>query len=176
MSKKKPSEKKAPEKTVRYKFSDLDRESVSSRDIRIAQEERRKRRLAENEKSAASKARHRAARRRRRIVIAVFLLVGLAVFASVGRSIVNLVELQAEKSETEAKLAQLQRQKGSLEEELQLVNTDEYVEQQARSELKMVKPGEILFLMTGEGTTEYTEKEPEETTEEPAESGKPTND
>ena len=109
--------------------------------------------------------------------MALLVLIGVFVVLTVGRSVVTLIELESEKAETQRKLAQLERQQGSLEEELLQVNTDEYVEQQARSELKMVKPGEILYLMTGEGASEYLTTD-EENTEEavPAETGKPTND
>ncbi len=169
------AKKKAPEKTIRTEYHILDSESRSSKEIRRAQEERRKRRVVESQKNAETKERRRKARRRRRLAVGVFVIVGLMVIYSVGSSVVNMVELQKERAETEARLAQLQRQKGTLEEELKQVNTDEYVEQQARSELKMVKPGEILYLLTGEGASEYMEHEevPEEA---PAESGKPDND
>ncbi len=171
------AKRKVDDKTIRTEYSFLDRESVSSRDIRIAQEERRKRRKVEAEKNEAQKARRRAAARRRRIVVAVFVLVGIFVVVTVGRSLVNLIELEREKAATEEKLAQLEYQQGNLEEELQQVNTDEYVEQQARSELKMVKPGEILYLMSGEDASDYVkEDEDGEGEETPAESGKPTND
>ena len=171
------AKRKVEDKTIRTEYSFLDSESMSSREIRLAQEERRKRRKVESEKSAASKARRKAVARRRRIVMALLVLIGVFVVLTVGRSVVTLIELESEKAETQHKLAQLERQQGSLEEELLQVNTDEYVEQQARSELKMVKPGEILYLMTGEGASEYLTTD-EENTEEavPAETGKPTND
>jgi cell division protein FtsB len=155
------AKKKAPEKTIRTEYHILDSESRSSKEIRRAQEERRKRRVVESQKNAETKERRRKARRRRRLAVGVFVIVGLMVIYSVGSSVVNMVELQKERAETEARLAQLQRQKGTLEEELKQVNTDEYVEQQARSELKMVKPGEILYLLTGEGASEYMEHEEE---------------
>ena len=171
------AKRKVDDKTIRTEYSFLDAESRSSREIRLAQEERRKRRKVESEKSAASKARRKAAARRRRIVVAALALIGVFVIVTVGRSVAGLIELEREKAETERRLSQLQRQQGSLEEELLQVNTDEYVEQQARSELKMVKPGEILYLMTGEGASEYlthSDEEPEE--EAPVETGKPSND
>ena len=170
------AKKKAPEKTIQADLRFLDDESLSSRDIRLAQEERKKRRQAETEKNEASKARRKAAARKRRIVIGVLVLVGVAIILTVGRSFVQLLELEKEKHETEERLAQLQRQQGSLQEELQQVNTDEYVEQQARSELKMVKPGEILYLMTGEGASEYMKEKGGEPEEPPVETGKPQND
>ena len=171
------AKKKVDDRTIRTEYSFLDSESRSSREVRLAQEERRKRRKQEAAKNAEVSARRRAAARRRRIVAALLVLVFVFVIVAVGQSFVKLIELEREKNETEEKLAQLQHQKGSLEEELQLVNTDEYVEQQARSDLKMVKPGEILYLMTGEGASEYLEHAPEESTEEaPSETGKPSND
>lgn len=172
------AKKKLDDKTIRTEYSFLDRESMSARDIRIAQEKRRKRRRLENEKNAAARARRRAAARRRRMVVAVFVLVGIFVVATVGKSVVSLIELEREKAETEKKLSQLQYRLGTLEEELQQVNTDEYVEQQARSELKMVKPGEILYLITGDHASEQPEDggDGPETEEAPSESGKPADD
>ena len=171
------SKKKVTDKTIRREYSFLDSESLTSRDVRLAQEERRKRRKADQERSAASKARRRAMARRRRIVMGVAVLFGIFILLAVGRSIVNLVELQQEKSDTQARLAQLERQRGALEEELEQVNTDEYVEQQARSELKMVRPGEVLYLMTGE--SEYLAPDEEYAPEEeaaPADTGKPSDE
>jgi cell division protein DivIC len=40
----------------------------------------------------------------------------------------------------------LKNDKAKLQNELKLINTSEYLEQQARLQLKMIKPGELLYV------------------------------
>ncbi len=74
----------------------------------------------------------------------VFLLAAAAVAAG---SAMNVLELQKGKADAQARLDVLDDTKGALEEELAQVESDEYVEQQARSELRMIKAGEVLYVI-----------------------------
>ena len=47
----------------------------------------------------------------------------------------------------EAKNQELLLEKESLKEELDNVNDAEYIEEQARVQLKLIKPGEILYIL-----------------------------
>ena len=65
----------------------------------------------------------------------------------------------------QAQLEELEKRRSELENELLMVNSDEYVEQQARSQLHMIKPGEVLYIIPN--STEYSAPEPEEPEESP---------
>ena len=65
----------------------------------------------------------------------------------VGRSIVDIIRLRREKAEAEARLEALKVRIELLESELQRVTSDEYIEQQARSQVRMIFPGETLYIV-----------------------------
>lgn len=81
-----------------------------------------------------------------RIIIVVFVIL-LAVVVLKG--CVSTLQLKSEQAEVEKTYANLQEKKADLEEELKYINTPEYIEQTARDMLKMVKPGEILYIIKG---------------------------
>jgi len=76
------------------------------------------------------------------------------------RSVQRMVALTQERARVQAQLDELEKRRSELENELLMVNSDEYVEQQARSQLHMIKPGEVLYIVPS--STEYTTSEPEE--------------
>lgn len=84
-----------------------------------------------------------------RIVVTVIVVVLIAV---VGVSIKNVFDLRAEQDELRAKNKQLASEKASLKEELKNVNDYDYIEEQARIQLKLIRPGEILYVLDDEGT------------------------
>jgi cell division protein DivIC len=121
-------------------------------DIDKAREERRKKRAeaslkrpkkVDREKGEPSK-RRMAKRNRKRwvyglIILVITFLIGMAFF--------RLISLKIEESRAESDLAALQKEKQELEEELSHVYSKEYIEQQARAELRMIFPGEILYVL-----------------------------
>ena len=121
-------------------------DSFTVRDISHAQEERAERRKIEQERNAARKEKRRRQARARSVVLVAIIVALLTTVALLGKNIFNLWDLRAQKAAAEQELEALQNQKGALEEELEQVNSDEYIEQQARSDLKMIRPGEILYL------------------------------
>ena len=70
----------------------------------------------------------------------------LIVLLLVGVSMFNIVELKVQENQALALSEKLKAQKTSLQHEISLVNSPEYIEQQARLQLKMIKPGEILYV------------------------------
>lgn len=64
-------------------------------------------------------------------------------------SLKKIITLHGEQADLKAKNKALTEQKASLEEELKNVSDLDYIEEQARKQLKMVKPGEVLYV-TGE--------------------------
>ncbi|MEI8216262.1 MAG: septum formation initiator family protein [Eubacteriales bacterium] len=71
---------------------------------------------------------------------ALFILVFL------GISMVSIVDLKMQENKAAALQEQLKAEKTKLQHELTLINTPEYIEQQARMQLKMIKPGELLYV------------------------------
>lgn len=144
--KEKRRQREQEELSTTIEYSLLDSESYTSRELRPAQEARRRRRELEQERNAEKKAKRASRARKRRAVIGAFVLFALVLAAVVGNNVLELFRLINEKNAVEAELKELNRQEGALEKELEQVNTDEYIEQQARSELKMVKPEELLYV------------------------------
>ena len=95
--------------------------------------------------------------------------------AFTARAVQRMVALTQERARVQAQLDELEKRRSELENELLMVNSDEYVEQQARSQLHMIKPGEVLYIVPS--STEYTTTEPSEEgggeTEAPADEAKP---
>ena len=97
-------------------------------------------------------------RRKRMTTLLVFIL-AFAVFATMcGR---DIVRLKAENIELKRQQAELEKERDALKEELKTVNDPEYIREQARKQLKLLNPGEILFTFE-----EDQEQEDEENTEE----------
>lgn len=93
------------------------------------------------------KKRHSRKRRRRRLIyLTVFLLFAV----TVGFAVRNIVVLKLEQNELRAKQEELQQEKKDLEQELSRVGDQDYIEQQARKQLHMVKPGEIMYVFPDE--------------------------
>jgi len=58
----------------------------------------------------------------------------------------SIVNLKMQENQAIALAEKLQNDKANLQNELKLINTPEYLEQQARLQLKMIKPGELLYV------------------------------
>ena len=125
---------------------DIYEESYTARDISNAQKERKARREVETAAANAKRERRRRITRNRRIATALVLIAIIGFLALIGNNVLNLFQLRAEKAAREAELATLENRVGALSEELEQVNSDEYVEQQARSDLHMIRPGETLYI------------------------------
>ncbi len=87
----------------------------------------------------------RIARRRRSIFLVVLIIFVIGAFLV--RAGYKSYTLAKERALVKARLDALERKKAELEVELLVVNSDEYVEQQARNQLHMIKPGEILYII-----------------------------
>ena len=89
------------------------------------------------------------------MVAAVFVLLFLIVM--------NIVSLKKEQHDVKNEKEALEREKARLSKELEQVDQPENIEQQARDQLRLIKPGETLYLfpdeMTEDDKTEETTKE-----------------
>jgi cell division protein FtsB len=79
----------------------------------------------------------------RRVVI-IAVVAALAVFATL--SVRDIRDLKKEAAGAKAELALKQEQKENLEAELANIKDPEYIEKQARDRLRMVKPGEMIYI------------------------------
>ncbi|MGE9876100.1 FtsB family cell division protein [Hornefia butyriciproducens] len=96
------------------------------------------------------KTRRNTGRRKKRVRInktrmaltVVILIVGI-IFAL---SVKNIVDLRIEQKNLKKENVELKAEKKKLEAELKNVNDKNYIEEQARTQLNMIKPGEILYI------------------------------
>jgi len=81
---------------------------------------------------------------RRRMVYFVIFLIIIGIIAV---SAFNIINLKLTEARTMKEQQALMQQKEKLEKVYSQVNSPEYIEQQARQQLKMIKPGEILYIL-----------------------------
>lgn len=86
------------------------------------------------------------------------LIVILIIIGVFGVSIKNILLLQSEHSDLEDKQKSLTSEKEVLENELKNVNDKDYIEEQARIQLRMIKPGEIIYILQEEQKNNEREK------------------
>ena len=143
-------------KVSSFTYDLLERED-SSDEQRERREVRRKK--LEDKTKVKDPAREKRAKNRRKTLLVLVLLV-LVAAAWTARSVQRMVALSQERAAVQAQVDELEKRRSELENELLMVNSDEYVEQQVRSQLHMIKPGEVLYIVPS--STEYTTSEPEE--------------
>lgn len=116
------------------------------RRIRKRAEEREE---EERKKTAASSRRIKRRRElrkkqnRRRFLLGV-IAAGMVVI--IAFSVVNIVMLKKEQHDLMERQAQLKEEKLQLEKKLENINSEESIEDQARSKLKLIKPGEVIYI------------------------------
>ncbi len=110
--------------------------------MRKSEKEMRK---AESSSAAGTARRKRKVRvNRGRLILTVIVVILIAV---VGMSIKNVFDLRAEQKNLQEENQNLLQQQEALKAELENVNDPDYIEEQARIQLRMIKPGEILFVL-----------------------------
>ena len=121
-------------------------------DMEEARKERQKKRQAERAKEeekarrAQKNSRKTAIRKKRgkqRLVIAAVIVV---VIAMVGLSVFNIISLKLEQKNEEAHQTELKEEKTQLQKQLENVKDKDNLEEQARSQLRLIKPGESLYI------------------------------
>lgn len=92
-----------------------------------------------------------ARKRKKRVKINKLRLLLIAVvvvlIVAIGFSVKNVMDLRAEQTRLKATNASLKDKKAALETELKNVNDTNYIEEQARIQLKLIKPGEVLYVL-----------------------------
>lgn len=108
-------------------------------------------------------------RRRKTITLLVFI-VAFAILATMCGK--DIVRLKAENIALKKQQVALEKQRDELKEELANVDDPEYIREQARKQLNLLNPGEILFLFDDEqGVEEVQEPEAAEETEQTEDAG-----
>ena len=74
----------------------------------------------------------------------------------------NIIGLHVEQNELKTQEAQLTEKRDELTEELKNVDDLEYIEEQARKLLRMIKPGEVLYITDDVTSTDASAEETEE--------------
>ena len=92
----------------------------------------------------AAKSRVKAGRRKKYITYTAVILFIIAV---IGASVLNIITLKAEYKEAELANQQLQQQKEELEQQIKDSGKDKFIEEEARKQLRMVKPGESVYIV-----------------------------
>ena len=136
-------------------------------DFDLAREERRKKRREKLEKKAPVEkdvvSKRRTVKRRRYALITTAVI--LFVAAVVASSGIKLWRLSREKQATQAELGNLLEKEAALQNELTQLESKEYIEREARAELHMILPGEILYVIhlddVDEDTPEESDAKPE---------------
>ena len=103
-------------------------------------------------------------RKRKTVTLLVFLVVFAILATMCGK---DIVRLKAENIALKKQQVALEKQRDELKEELTNVDDPEYIKEQARKQLNLLNPGEILFLFDDEqGEEETGQSEEAEQTEE----------
>ena len=98
-----------------------------------------------------------AAKRRRKKVLTLFAVIVAFVFLGTmcGK---DIVRLKAENRALKKQQIALEQQRDELQEELKNANNQEYIREQAKKQLRLLNPGEILFTFDEEEAQEDAEK------------------
>lgn len=80
----------------------------------------------------------------------VYFLISLFIIGIIGISVFNIVSLKLTEARVIEEQQELLNKKTKLESIYSQVNSPEFIEQQARHQLKMIKPGEILYVLPNE--------------------------
>ena len=96
-----------------------------------------------SERQEARKAKVAASQRRKKRRMLIIILLAFVLMATMcGR---DIIRLKAENAELKKQQVSLEKQRDELKEELKNTGESEYIREQARKQLRLLNPGEILF-------------------------------
>ncbi|HIU25367.1 MAG TPA: septum formation initiator family protein [Candidatus Copromorpha excrementigallinarum] len=79
-------------------------------------------------------------------------IIVVLIAGTVGFSIFNVISLKKEQHDTLAQQEELKAEKQELEEQLEEINAPENIEEEARNQLRLIMPGETLYMFPEEIT------------------------
>ena len=136
----------------------------NNRKFTIRPKRERKIHIVEKEEPADKRAEAREQRKKKKKVVlnvkrfAMTMIIAL-VIVSVGISGFKMISLHREYNQLAQKQEELLALKESLSSELKYVDSKEYIEQQARKSLKLVKDNEILFILQEKNEAKKEDKD-----------------
>lgn len=86
----------------------------------------------------------KAGRRKRKLLYAVIIL---AIIAAIGMSVFNIVSLKADQKLAKEEQQRMLEEKKQLQQQLKESSDPLYIENTAREALRMIKPGETIYVM-----------------------------
>lgn len=95
-------------------------------------------------------------RRRKKALTLIGVIVVFALLATMCGK--DIVRLKAENRALKKQQIALEKQRDELQEELKNTNSQEYIREQAKKQLRLLNPGEILFTFEEEQPAEDAEK------------------
>ncbi|MDD6646231.1 MAG: septum formation initiator family protein [Firmicutes bacterium] len=116
-----------------------------------AREEEKARKYARQH--TAGKMAIRRQKRRRKILTGLIIL---GIIGAMSLSLVNIISLKKEQHDVLAEQEQLKQQKQELQKELDNISDPENIEEQARNQLRLIRPGEMLYMFPDEITDKDT--------------------
>ena len=123
-------------------------------DISEAREERRRSRTEtqSKKKKPANTENPKKKRKKKRLWRRTLIYMGIIciIFLLAGLSVYKIIDLKLEENRLEGQKQELIKEQKKLKEELKNVNDPEYIEQQARKQLKLIMPGETLYVLPDE--------------------------
>ena len=102
-----------------------------------------------SEKIKADNARKKARNSGRRKIYTAIIAV---IIGAIAFSVFNVASLMKEKNDLEKRQKELTETRDKLEHEVEQANSPEYIEQEARDALRLIKPGEILYILPADKT------------------------
>lgn len=87
-------------------------------------------------------------RRRKRLILLGIILALVLALTMCGREIIRL---KAENASLKKQQAELKEERDRLTEELKSAGSKEYIKEQARKQLRLLDPGEIMFIFDEDG-------------------------
>lgn len=124
---------------------------IDMNEARLRRIKRRAEQREEEERNKKAASSRRIKRRRelrkkqnRRRFLLGLIAAGMVVI--IAFSVVSIIMLKKEQHDEMERQAQLKKEKRQLERDLENINSQENIEDQARSKLKLIKPGEIIYI------------------------------
>lgn len=138
--------KKKRRRSLQYKNESKVADKIDSDDLKKKRKAKRKEKIQKNTDQLDEALIVKKPKRKSKYRF-VYSAIIIGMIALIGMTVYSVISQQMEYKKVIAEQEALKREKAKLEHELKQVDTLEYIEDQARSVLRMVKPGEILYII-----------------------------
>jgi len=133
-----------PKETKNESVIDINEARRERQALRDAEQKKKGKKSTAAKKKVVSNERHPKKFSKRSLAyLGILAIIVILLIVSVSR----LVSLKQQEAQAQATLDEMNNEKGELQTLLESASSDEYIEQQARDLLKMIKPGEIFYVL-----------------------------